>query len=73
LFRSSTLPVAVREAVYGGPNSLSVISYWEVLMKNMKGKLDNRPGDSALRLGALAGRVVSAAAPALRQAWRLSS
>ena len=40
LLRSRTLPVAVREAAFGGPNFLSVISYWEVLVKSMKGKLD---------------------------------
>ena len=34
------LPSAVRTAVLTGPNILSVISYWEVLIKNMKGSLD---------------------------------
>jgi PIN domain nuclease of toxin-antitoxin system len=32
-----------RQAVLDGPNVLSVISYWEVLMKSMKGSL--RVGD----------------------------
>jgi PIN domain nuclease of toxin-antitoxin system len=30
----------IRLAVEGGPVYLSVISYWEVLLKSMKGKLD---------------------------------
>ena len=30
----------VRREVEGGPVYLSVISYWEVLLKSMKGKLD---------------------------------
>lgn len=34
------LPVHVREAMLIGRNRLSVLSYWEVLLKNMKGKLD---------------------------------
>jgi PIN domain nuclease of toxin-antitoxin system len=29
-----------RAAVKAGPNLLSVVSYWEVLLKSMKGKLD---------------------------------
>ncbi len=34
------LSAAVRAAVNGGPNFLSVLSYWEVLLKSMKGNLD---------------------------------
>jgi PIN domain nuclease of toxin-antitoxin system len=33
------LPPVVRTAVGGGPNFLSVVSYWEVLLKSMKGNL----------------------------------
>ena len=29
-----------RAAIMTGPNQLSVVSYWEVLLKSMKGKLD---------------------------------
>jgi PIN domain nuclease of toxin-antitoxin system len=29
-----------RKAVLAGPNVLSVVSYWEVVLKSMKGKLD---------------------------------
>lgn len=39
-FRSVTLSVQVRHAIERGPVFLSVISYWEVMLKNMKGKLD---------------------------------
>jgi PIN domain nuclease of toxin-antitoxin system len=38
--RSSLLSVAVRNAIKRGPVFLSAISYWEVLLKSMKGKLD---------------------------------
>ena len=34
------LPPAARDALESGPNSLSVLSYWEVLIKTMKGRLD---------------------------------
>ena len=34
------LSPAVRRSVQSGPNWLSVISYWEVTLKSMKGKLD---------------------------------
>jgi len=34
------LPAAVRAALLAGPNCLSVISYWEVLIKTMKGTLN---------------------------------
>jgi PIN domain nuclease of toxin-antitoxin system len=33
------LPAAVRTALLAGPNILSVVSYWEVLLKSMKGRL----------------------------------
>lgn len=34
------LSAAVRRAMQSGPNVLSVVSYWEVLLKSMKGTLD---------------------------------
>lgn len=34
------LTAAGRNAVLAGPNVLSVLSYWEVTLKSMKGKLD---------------------------------
>ena len=34
------LPEGVRSAVLGGANVLSVVSYWEVMLKSMKGNLD---------------------------------
>ena len=34
------LTVSARKAVLAGPNVLSVVSYWEVMLKSMKGKLD---------------------------------
>ncbi len=34
------LPAAVRTALLAGPNTLSVVSYWEVLLKSIKGTLD---------------------------------
>jgi PIN domain nuclease of toxin-antitoxin system len=34
------LRAVVREATRKGPNFLSVVSYWEVMVKSMKGKLD---------------------------------
>ena len=34
------LPPVVRAAVDRGPNWLSALSYWEVVIKTMKGKLD---------------------------------
>jgi PIN domain nuclease of toxin-antitoxin system len=39
LTEPATLPRAVRNAILAGPNTLSVISYWEVLLKNVKGSL----------------------------------
>jgi PIN domain nuclease of toxin-antitoxin system len=38
--KSATLPAAVRAAAASGPNFLSVISYWEVMLKSMKGSLE---------------------------------
>jgi len=35
-----SLPGKVREAMLAGRNTLSVLAYWEVLLKSMKGKLD---------------------------------
>jgi PIN domain nuclease of toxin-antitoxin system len=40
LVKSVTLSSAVRAAVRDGPNFLSVVSYWEILIKSMKGNLD---------------------------------
>jgi len=34
------LPAAVRAAILAGPNVLSAVSYWEVLIKSMKGNLN---------------------------------
>ena len=34
------LSSAMRDAIATGPNYLSLASYWEVLIKSMKGKLD---------------------------------
>ncbi|NDJ12767.1 MAG: type II toxin-antitoxin system VapC family toxin [Acidobacteriia bacterium] len=38
--QSVKLPSAIRAAIERGPNVISVISYWEVMIKSMKGKLD---------------------------------
>jgi PIN domain nuclease of toxin-antitoxin system len=38
--QSSKLPFAAKAAVAAGPNVLSVVSYWEVMLKSMKGALD---------------------------------
>jgi PIN domain nuclease of toxin-antitoxin system len=40
LERPEALSNAAREAVISGPNVLSVVSYWEVIIKSMKGNLD---------------------------------
>lgn len=40
LAEPSRLPVAAHKAIVRGPNILSVVSYWEVLLKSMKGNLD---------------------------------
>jgi PIN domain nuclease of toxin-antitoxin system len=34
------LSAKARAAILAGPNYLSVVSYWEVVLKSMKGKLD---------------------------------
>ena len=34
------LTASARKAVLSGPNVLSVLSYWEVMLKSMKGSLD---------------------------------
>ena len=34
------LTVSARKAILTGPNVLSVVSYWEVMLKSMRGKLD---------------------------------
>jgi PIN domain nuclease of toxin-antitoxin system len=38
--RPELLSPAVQKAVLNGPNFLSAISYWEVVIKSMKGKLN---------------------------------
>jgi PIN domain nuclease of toxin-antitoxin system len=38
--QSSSLSASARAAIAEGPNVLSVISFWEVMIKSMKGKLD---------------------------------
>lgn len=38
--QSSSLSARARAAIAEGPNVLSVVSYWEVMIKSMKGKLD---------------------------------
>lgn len=35
-----SLSPAARKAILAGPNRLSVVTYWEVMLKNMKGTLD---------------------------------
>jgi PIN domain nuclease of toxin-antitoxin system len=40
LDRPEALGSSVRNAVSSGPNVLSVVSYWEVVIKSMKGNLD---------------------------------
>ena len=40
LDRPEVLSGAARNAVSAGPNFLSVVSYWEVMIKSMKGKMD---------------------------------
>jgi PIN domain nuclease of toxin-antitoxin system len=39
LTEPARLPAAVRSAILRGPNVVSVVSYWEVLLKSMKGNL----------------------------------
>ncbi len=38
--QSVRLPSAIRQAIEEGPGFLSVITYWEVMVKSMKGGLD---------------------------------
>jgi PIN domain nuclease of toxin-antitoxin system len=38
--QSSSLSPSARAAIAEGPNVLSVVSYWEVMIKSVKGKLD---------------------------------
>jgi len=40
LTEPAALPSAVRAALLAGPSFLSVVSFWEVLLKSMKGKLN---------------------------------
>jgi PIN domain nuclease of toxin-antitoxin system len=40
LANPSRLAPAARRAILAGPNVLSVVSYWEVVLKSMKGNLD---------------------------------
>jgi PIN domain nuclease of toxin-antitoxin system len=40
LERPEALSSAARKAVSSGPNVVSVVSYWEVIVKSMKGTLD---------------------------------
>jgi len=40
--QSRSLTVSARAAIAEGPNVLSVVSYWEVMIKSMKGTLDLR-------------------------------
>ena len=38
--QSKSLSASAKAAVAAGPNFLSVLSYWEVMIKSMKGRLD---------------------------------
>lgn len=38
-FHSATLPRETKHAIEQGPNYLSVVSYWEIVLKSMKGRL----------------------------------
>lgn len=40
MHQSKSLSATAKDAVAKGPNYLSVISYWEVMIKSMKGTLD---------------------------------
>lgn len=40
LWQSKSLSAVAKSAVGEGPNFLSVVSYWEVTIKSIKGKLD---------------------------------
>jgi PIN domain nuclease of toxin-antitoxin system len=39
-FHSASLPENTKNAIEQGPNYLSVVSYWEVVLKSMKGRLN---------------------------------
>ena len=38
--QSKSLSAVAKDAIASGPNLLSVVSYWEVMVKSMKGTLD---------------------------------
>ena len=40
LAQPQRLSARARAAILAGPNLMSVVSYWEVVLKSMKGKLD---------------------------------
>ena len=40
MHQSKAITAGAKAAVAEGPNFLSIISYWEVMIKSMKGKLD---------------------------------
>jgi PIN domain nuclease of toxin-antitoxin system len=40
MFQSKSLSATAKAAVTAGPNFLSVVSYWEVMVMSMKGTLD---------------------------------
>jgi PIN domain nuclease of toxin-antitoxin system len=40
MFQSKSLSAASKAAIARGPNFLSVVSYWEVMVKSMKSTLD---------------------------------
>jgi PIN domain nuclease of toxin-antitoxin system len=40
LLRPDELSTKARNAIAAGPNYLSVVSYWQVIVKSMKGKLN---------------------------------
>jgi PIN domain nuclease of toxin-antitoxin system len=40
MFRSVELSTNARNAIQVGPNFLSIVTYWEVMIKAMKGTLD---------------------------------
>jgi PIN domain nuclease of toxin-antitoxin system len=40
MFQSQKLSLAAKNAIAAGPNVVSVVAYWEVMLKSMKGTLD---------------------------------
>ncbi len=38
--QSSALSISAKSAIAEGPNFISILSYWEVMLKSMKGNLD---------------------------------